>query len=107
MALKSAITSQSALSLLLLATVFPIFTASGINKLTAASLLTLAALDYGPNEGSSIYMTQLAKMPVLQMFMRYQFKIVIALTIVLAIIIPLYYKHMDKKNSCCRQGRRS
>lgn len=97
MVLKSAITSQSALSLLLLATVFPIFTALGINKLTAASLLTLAALDYGPNEGSSIYMAQLAKMPVLNMFMRYQFKVVVIVTIVLAIIIPFYYKHMDKK----------
>ncbi len=97
MVLKSAITSQSALSLLLLATVFPIFTALGINKMTAASLLTLAALDYGPNEGSSIYMSQLAKMPVLSMFTHYQFQVVIAVTVILAIVIPFYYKHMDKK----------
>lgn len=29
--------------------------------------------------------------------MRYQFKVVVIVTIVLAIIIPFYYKHMDKK----------
>lgn len=95
--LKLAITSQSALSLLLLATVFPIFAALGVNTLTAASLLTLGAMDFGPNEGSSIYMAQLAKMPVMRMFMKYQGPIVLITTIILAFVIPFYYKRVDQK----------
>lgn len=49
--LKVVITSQSALALLLIATVFPILTALKINSLTAASVLTLICFDYGPNDG--------------------------------------------------------
>ena len=96
--LKVVITSQSALALLLIATVFPILTALKINSLTAASVLTLICFDYGPNDGSTIFASKVAKIPVVQLFTNYQIYFIIAITIILAIVIPFYYRYMDKRD---------
>jgi DcuC family C4-dicarboxylate transporter len=98
MLLKLVITSQSGLALLLLPTVFPILMALGINNLTAASVLCLICIDWGPNDGSTIFAASVAKMDVVTMFTNYQVFIVASVMLVLAVIIPIYYKHMDKKD---------
>ena len=48
MCLKLVLTSQASLAVLMLATVFPVFMALGIRPITAASVLALLCLDYGP-----------------------------------------------------------
>lgn len=99
MLLKLVITSQSALALLLLPTVFPIFMALGINRLTAASVLCLICIDWGPNDGSTIFSAGVAKLNVVSLFSNYQAYIVAAIIVVLAIVIPFYYKYVDKKSA--------
>ena len=96
--MKLVITSQSGIAMLLLPTVFPIFMALGINSLTAASVLCLVCLDWGPNDGSTIFAASVLKMNVVKMFMNYQVIIAASIIVVTAILIPIYYKHMDKKD---------
>ena len=55
MALKLVISSQAGLALLMVTTTFPIFISLGVNKLTAASVLSLICIDWGPNDGSTIF----------------------------------------------------
>lgn len=96
--LKLVITSQAAIALLLLATTFPILIALGINKLTAASVICLVCLDWGPNDGSTIFAAEVAGMNVVDMFLQYQVYIVGAIATVLCIVIPFYYNYMNKKD---------
>ena len=96
--LKLVITSQAAVALLLLATTFPVLMALGINKITAASVLTLICIDWGPNDGSTIFAAEVAGMEVVDFVLNHQVYIVVPVMILLAIIIPFYYKWMDRKD---------
>ena len=96
-ALKLVITSQAGLSLLLITTTFPILLAIGINRLTAASVLCLVCLDWGPNDGSTIFAAEVAKMPVVKLFVSYQLWVCLSIIAVLAVLIPIYYKYVDRK----------
>lgn len=98
MVLKLVITSQAGLSVLLLATVFPVLMAIGISPLTAASVLSLICIDYGPNDGSTIFMSGVLKMNVVELFMKYQFAVAGSIILVLAAAIPLYYRYMDNRD---------
>ena len=70
--LKLVITSQAAVALLLLATTFPVLMALGINKITAASVLTLVCIDWGPNDGSTIFAAEVAGMNVVDFVLKHQ-----------------------------------
>lgn len=98
MLLKLVITSQAGLAVLLLATVFPVLMAIGITPLTAASVLALICIDYGPNDGSTIFMSGVLKMNVVDLFLNYQIYVVAAITVVIALLIPFYYRYMDSKD---------
>ena len=98
MALKLVITSQAGLSVLLLATVFPVLMAIGISPLTAASVLSLICIDYGPNDGSTIFMSGVLKMNVVDLFLQHQIAVAGSIIIVLALLIPFYYKYMDNRD---------
>ena len=98
MALKLVITSQAGLSVLLLATVFPVMMAIGISPITAASVLSLICIDYGPNDGSTIFMSGVLKMNVVDVFLKHQLAVAGSIIIVLAILIPFYYKYMDNRD---------
>lgn len=98
MLLKLVITSQSGLALLLLPTVYPILMALGINSLTAASVLCLICIDWGPNDGSTIFAASALKMNVVKMFINYQSIIVACIMIIVAFMIPIYYRYMDRKD---------
>ncbi len=98
MALKLVLTSQASLAVLMLATVFPILIALGITPMTAASTLALLCLDYGPNDGSTLFMANIAKMNVVDLFLLYQSKVALCIIIVTAIVMPFYYRYMDKKD---------
>lgn len=98
MALKLVITSQAGLSVLLLATVFPVLMAIGISPLTAASVLSLICIDYGPNDGSTIFMSGVLKMNVVDLFLQHQIAVAGSIIVVLALLIPFYYKYMDNRD---------
>ncbi len=99
MCLKLVLPSQASLAVLMLATVFPVFIALGIRPITAASVLALLCLDYGPNDGSTLFMANVAEMNVVEMFLKYQYKVVLAIVAVTAILIPFYYRYMDQKDA--------
>lgn len=99
MCLKLVLTSQASLAVLMLATVFPVFIALGIRPITAASVLALLCLDYGPNDGSTLFMSTVAQMNVVEMFLDYQSKAALAIILVTAVLIPFYYRYMDRKDS--------
>lgn len=90
MCLKLVLPSQASLAVLMLATVFPVFMALGIRPITAASVLALLCLDYGPNDGSTLFMANVAEMNVVDMFLRYQYKVVLSIVLVTAFLIPFY-----------------
>lgn len=99
MCLKLVLTSQASLAVLMLATVFPVLTALGIRPITAASVLALLCLDYGPNDGSTLFMSTVAEMNVVEMFIQYQSKVAFCIILVTALLIPFYYRWMDKKDA--------
>ncbi len=99
MCLKLVLPSQASLAVLMLATVFPVFIALGIRPITAASVLALLCLDYGPNDGSTLFMASVAEMNVVEMFLTYQYKVVLAIVLVTALLIPFYYRYMDEKDA--------
>lgn len=98
MALKLVITSQAGLAVLMLATVFPVLMAIQISPLTAASVLALICIDYGPNDGSTIFMSGVLKMNVVDLFINYQFAVTLCIIAVIALCIPFYYKYMDNRD---------
>lgn len=99
MCLKLVLTSQASLAVLMLATVFPVLTALRIRPITAASVLALLCLDYGPNDGSTLFMSTVAEMNVVDMFIQYQSKVALCIILVTAVLIPFYYRYMDKKDA--------
>ena len=99
MALKLVLTSQASLAVLMLATVFPVLMALGIRPITGASVLALLCLDYGPNDGSSLFMSTVAKLNPVEMFLHYQARVALCIILVTAVLIPLYYHYMDKKDA--------
>lgn len=100
MALKIVISSYAGLLILLLACIYPVLIALGIRPITAASVLSLIALDYGPKDGNSINMADMVgeKDNVVGLFLDYQLYVVVAYVVVIALLIPLYYAYMDKRD---------
>ena len=98
MALKLVLTSQASLAVLMLATVFPVLMVLEISPMTGASVLALLCLDYGPNDGSTLFMSTVAQMNVVDLFLQYQFKVVLCIILVTAVLIPFYYRYMDRKD---------
>lgn len=100
MALKIVISSYAGLLILLLACIYPVLIALGIRPITAASVLSLIALDYGPKDGNSINMADMVgeKDNVVGLFLDYQLYVVVAYIVVIALLIPFYYAYMDKRD---------
>lgn len=97
--LKLVITSHSGLSMLLLATTFPILVSLGISKISAATVMLFAGfLDWGPNDSSAIFAAEtVAGMPIMEYFMTFQGKVAGILIVAFAIILPVYLSRIDKK----------
>lgn len=98
MALKLVLTSQASLAVLMLATVFPVLMVLGISPMTGASVLALLCLDYGPNDGSTLFMAVVAQMNVVDLFLHYQFIVAVCIILTTAVLIPIYYRYMDRKD---------
>ncbi|MDO4673685.1 C4-dicarboxylate transporter DcuC [Campylobacter sp.] len=100
MALKMVISSYAGLLLLLLACIYPVLIALKIRPITAVSVLSLIALDYGPKDGNSINMADMVgqKDNVVGLFLNYQLWVVLAYVAVIAALIPFYFAWVDKKD---------
>ena len=98
MALKLVLPSQASLAVLMLATVFPVFIALKIRPITAASVLALLCLDYGPNDGSTLFMATTANINVVDLFLNWQGKVALSIILVTALIISFYYRWTDKRD---------
>lgn len=100
MALKIVISSYAGLLILLLACIYPVLLALKIRPITAVSVLSLIALDYGPKDGSSINMAEMVgqKDNVIGLFLDYQIYSVIAYVVLIAVLIPFYFSFMDKRD---------
>lgn len=95
-----AIPSAAGLSLLLMASLFPILTKLGVSKLSAASVITgTTAFGMGPASAITVSASSIIKMDVINYFVNEQIKLIIPLSITLMLtyyFVNLYY---DKKNN--------
>jgi DcuC family C4-dicarboxylate transporter len=82
----------------MLATVFPVLMVLGISPMTGSSVLALLCLDYGPNDASTLFMSTVAKMNAVDLFLQYQFKVALCIILTAAVLIPFYYRYMDRKD---------
>ncbi|WDL73154.1 C4-dicarboxylate transporter DcuC [Helicobacter winghamensis] len=100
MALKIVISSYAGLLLLLLACIYPVLIALKIRPITAVCVLSLIALDYGPKDGNSINMADMVgqKDNVVGLFLNYQIWSVVAYVAVIAVLIPLYFAWVDRRD---------
>ena len=98
--LKLVITSHAGLAMLLMAIAFPILTSLGISKLSAATVMIMCGfVDWGPNDSSAIFAAEnVVGMPMMDYFLTYQGKTAAILILVCAVFLPIYLRHMDKKD---------
>lgn len=97
--LKLMITSHAALSLLLLATTYPVLLRLGVDQLSAVATLFLSGcMDWGVNDGACIFGAEtVLGIPVFEYFSKYQMLPAIANIVVTCLIIVLYFRYKDKK----------
>ncbi|MBX7491464.1 C4-dicarboxylate transporter DcuC [Helicobacter turcicus] len=100
MALKIVISSYAGLLLLLLTCIYPVLIALKIRSITAVCVLSLIALDYGPKDGNFINMADMVgqKDNVVGLFLNYQIWSVVAYVVVIAVLIPLYFAGVDRRD---------
>ena len=98
--LKLVITSHAGLAMLLMAIAFPILTSLGISKLSAATVMIMCGfVDWGPNDSSAIFAAEnVVGMPMMDYFLTYQGKTAAILILICAVFLPIYLRHMDKKD---------
>ena len=100
MALKLVITSGVGLFLLLLACIYPVLIALKIRPITAVCVLSLIALDYGPQDANFINMADMVgqKDNVVGLFLNYQLWVGLVYIVLIAVLIPFYFAWIDKKD---------
>lgn len=100
MALKIVISSYAGLLVLLLACIYPVLIALGIRPITAVCVLSLIVLDYGPKDANSITMAAMVgeKDNVVGLFLNYQLYTVLAYVAVTAVLIPIYFAYVDRRD---------
>ena len=100
MALKLVITSGVGLFLLLLACIYPVLIALKIRPITAVCVLSLIALDYGPQDANFINMADMVgqKDNVVGLFLNYQLWVGLVYIVLIAVLIPFYFAWIDKRD---------
>jgi DcuC family C4-dicarboxylate transporter len=92
------IPSAAGLSLLLMASLFPILVNLGVSKLTAVSVITAAtAFGMGPASAITVSASALSEIPVIDYLVDYQIPLVWPLSISMMITYYFVNKHFDKK----------
>ncbi len=90
--------SAAGLSVLLMATVYPVLISLGVSRLSAAAVIgTAACLDLGPASGNAVLASKNAGMDVAEYFAQYQLPVAIASMITIAVLHFIVQKYFDKK----------
>lgn len=94
------IPSASGLGVLLMVTMYPIFRAVGVSKMSATAVIaTTAALDLGPASGNANLAAEISNLHVSEYFVSYQLPISIVTTVVIAALHYIVSIRMDKKEN--------
>lgn len=97
-ALNVFIPSAAGLSVLLMATLFPVLVEVGVSRLSAAALIgTAACLDLGPASGASNMAAQTAGLEPMAYFVQYQLPVAAVVVVVISVLHYVVQKHYDKK----------
>lgn len=92
------IPSAAGLSVLLMATLFPVLVELGVSRLSAAALIgTAACLDLGPASGASNMAAQTAGLEPMEYFVQYQLPVSFLVVITIAVLHYAVQKYFDKK----------
>ncbi|MGB6269250.1 MAG: C4-dicarboxylate transporter DcuC, partial [Olleya sp.] len=95
-----AIPSAAGLSLLLMASLFPILVNLGVSRLSAVSVITAAtAFGIGPASAISVSATTISEIPVITFFLHYQIPLVLPLSLSMMITYFFVNRYFDKKNN--------
>ena len=96
--LKLFITSQVALGMLLMITLYPILIRLGVSKLSCVSAIIMCGfLDEGVNDSSAIFTSGVMEMTPFDYFITYEGRVGLITVLVMAIFLPLYFKKRDLK----------
>ncbi len=97
--LKIFITSQIALGLLFMATMFPILTRLGVSKLSAAAAcVAIGGMDLGPNDSTGIFAaTEILNCTPMDWFTNYELIIGPVIIVCVGIFMGIWFQYMDKK----------
>lgn len=94
------IPSAAGLSVLLMATLFPVLVELGVSRLSAAALIgTAACLDLGPASGASNMAAQIAGLEPMVYFVKYQLPVAAVVVVVIAVLHYVVQKYCDKKEN--------
>lgn len=98
-ALKLVIPSASGHAMLLMSIAFPIMIALGISPLSACTAVVMGSfLDWGPNDSSAIFAAEkVVGIPMIDYFMQWQLPVGVILSVIAAILLPMWLNHCDKK----------
>lgn len=92
------IPSAAGLSVLLMATLFPVLVELGVSRLSAAALIgTAACLDLGPASGASNMAAQTAGLEPIVYFVKYQLPVAAVVVVVISVLHYVVQKHFDQK----------
>lgn len=93
------IPSAAGLSVLLMATLYPVLVELGVSRLSAASLIaTTACLDLGPASGASNMAAQTAGLEPMEYFVSYQLPVSAFVMIVITVLHYIVQKSCDRKS---------
>ena len=94
-----AIPSAAGLSLLLMASIFPLLLSIGVSRLTAVSVITAStAIGMGPASAITASASEITELPAIQYFIEYQLPTFIPLSIVVTIVYYFVNRYYDKKD---------
>lgn len=92
------IPSAAGLSVLLMATLYPVLVQLGVSRLSAAALIgTAACLDLGPASGASNMAAETAGLDPMAYFVNYQLPVAVIVIVVIAVSHYIVQKQCDKK----------
>lgn len=92
------IPSAAGLSVLLMATLYPVLVELGVSRLSAAALIgTAACLDLGPASGASNMAAQTAGLDTMEYFISYQLPVAGVVVVVISVLHYVVQKYFDKK----------
>lgn len=92
------ITSATGLSLLLMATLYPVLTRLGCSRAAAAVLASTCAIEFGPGSGNSIMAAQTSGVDITEYFIHQQLPVAVLTILVVALLHILVQRYFDRRD---------